>query len=208
VTDGRNRKTSYSYDVVDRPVKVVFNGAADCDAVNSNCVKYTYDAQGNLIKRIDSAGTSTFTFDWLQRQTKQVIPGAVVDLGYDRNGNLTSHKQTLTGQPADTVIYTYDAGNRLTKVHSDAIGTGGAGDITIHPDNDGRVEQIEFPGSTGVLANFDYKRSGKPKTANVKAKTSGTVKRKHTYDYVKNLGLGLKVESGQLQKRTVRQRDD
>lgn len=52
------------------------------------------------------------------------------------------------------------------------------------------------------MVNYDYKRSGKPKTANVKAKSTGTVRRKHTYYYVKPVGP-VSVESGQLQKRTI-----
>jgi len=205
MTDGRGKVTTYAYDVMDRTTGVYFNGTTPATPGNTNRVTYAYDENGNLTSRTDAAGTSTFTYDWLGRQTQQNIPGAQISLAYDGNGNLLTHTQTLTGQAAQTTNYTYDAANRLTKVHDDAIGSGGAGDIGISPDSDGRTKQIAFPNtSTGnrlLYANYDFKKSGKPRMANVKD-TNDNTRRTYDYDYMLSVA-GYTIETDQLRGRNI-----
>jgi len=202
VTDGRGKVTTYTSDMMDRTTGTFFNGATACNGTNSNCVTYTYDAEGNLKTRTDSAGTSTFTYDLMNRQTQQAVPGSTVNLGYDGNGNLTSH--TLIGSPDQTTSYTYSDANQLIKVKNDGLGAGASGEIGISSNKDGQVKEIRFPTANQLEANYDFKQSGKPKTADVKT-NSGTL-RDYTYDYVINKIGEVTipgVEVGQLQSKTV-----
>ncbi|MDR7552929.1 MAG: RHS repeat-associated core domain-containing protein, partial [Armatimonadota bacterium] len=71
---------------------------------------YTYDANGNRLTQADGTGTTTFTYDALNRLTGAVYPGTYGSWAwaYDAVGNRTS--QTA---PGGTTLYSYDANNRL-----------------------------------------------------------------------------------------------
>jgi len=203
VTDGRGKVTRYAYDALDRNIAVYFNNATSCATGNTNCVTYTYDDEGNLTTRVDKSGTSTFAYDGLNRQISQTSPGTTVGLKYDGNGNLTEHSQQVTGQAAQVTTYGYDDANRNITVS--VAGT----TIRISPDKDGRVKQIEFPTNgtgTGLRANYEFNKAGKPKSANVTS-ASGNTLRKYEYDYTKDLVDGpgeVLVESDQLQRREIK----
>lgn len=190
---------------MDRTIGTFFNGATSCNATNSNCVTYSYDAEGNLKTRTDSAGGSAFTYDLMNRQTVQEVPGSIVRLEYDGNGNLTSH--TLDEATDQVTTYTYSDANQLTGVTNDGLNIGG-NKIDISPDQDGRVKQIRFPTTNNLRANFDFKKSGKPRKADVVKGSSeaqpSTLQtlRKYDYDYLRDV-LGFEVEVGQLQGKTV-----
>lgn len=71
---------------------------------------YGYDANGNRVSQADGTGTTTFTYDVLNRLTTGAYPGTYGSWSwiYDAVGNRTS--QTA---PGGTTTYTYDANNRL-----------------------------------------------------------------------------------------------
>lgn len=204
VADGRGTETRYSYDRLDRTTGVYFAGAAACNTTSSNCSTYVYDAEGNLTSRNNKGTATTFAYDGMNRQTQQDdSPRSVIGMDYDGNGNLSKHEQTVAGQAKQTVNYTYDGANRLTNVHSDALGSGDASNIGITPDADGRVKQIRAP-ENGLRMNYDYTKAGKPKTANVKTNSGDATLRSYNYDYTKDLlpGTGeFLAESDQLQQR-------
>jgi len=72
---------------------------------------YNYDANGNRVSQADGTGTTTFTYDALNRLTAAAYPGTYGSWSwaYDSVGNRTS--QTA---PSGTTPYSYDANNRLT----------------------------------------------------------------------------------------------
>jgi RHS repeat-associated protein len=160
VTDGRSKVTRYSYDKLDRVYTAQFDGAgcATSDTLAGNCVKYDYDAEGNMTIRQDKAGTTTFSYDQMNRQTKQVFPGgASLTFSRDGAGNLKTYQQDVYST-GDLVTYTYDVANRPSLV-TDSTGT-----FSIYPDKDGRPSQITYPVSTGVIGSYRYTKSGKPDT--------------------------------------------
>lgn len=75
-------------------------------------ISYTYDANGNRVSMGDTSGTTTFSYDALNRLTQAVYPGTygTWSWSYDAVGN-----RTLQGAPGGHTAYTYDANNRLTQ---------------------------------------------------------------------------------------------
>lgn len=180
VTDGRNIKTTMAYDTLDRTTAVYLNGATSCNITNTNCITYTYDAEGNLTKRTEAAGETTFTYDRMNRQTQRSQPSnsgpVVLAMSYDGVSNLTQFDQSIDGTSDQPVTYGYDKGNFATSI-TDSSGTTS---ISADEDGDARINTINFPGS-GVTVDYDWEDSGKPD--NVEVKNGSTSLRKHVYDY-------------------------
>jgi RHS repeat-associated protein len=100
---------------------------------------YTYDANGNRISQVDSpSGTTTFTYDPLNRLTQAAYPGTYGTWSwtYDPVGNRSSQSA-----PSGTTNYTYDANNRFTT----------AGGVTYSYDANGNLTAI----STGRTFAYD-----------------------------------------------------
>ncbi len=212
ITDGRGIVTNYAYDNNDRTTAVHFNNGNNttCLLGLSTCLKYTYDAEGNLTQRA-GAETTTFSHDRLNRMIQQSVPsetlGAndVIGLAYDGTGNLTSFAQTLAAATAThTVTYGYDAANRLNRV------TEGGEDITISTDDDGRTQSITYPkpaGTSGARVEYDYFGNGKPKQQRIETH-AGAETAKISYDYdkvISILGISVTIDTPQLQSRKVTQ---
>ena len=91
-TDGRGKTTSYSYDADDRITQVLTDNATSCTYSAGSCITYTFDNEGNLTSRVDRNGTTSFGYDWLNRQTSQTQPsGLVISATFDGAGNLTAY---------------------------------------------------------------------------------------------------------------------
>lgn len=173
-TDGNGNTTRYSYDANDRIIQVLTGDAASCSYSAGTCITYAFDGEGNLTSRVDRNGTTSFGYDWQNRQTSQTQPdGTSLNNTFDGAGNLTQYKQTVPGQPADTVNYTYDAANSLTKV-SDITG-----DYSYTYNNDARPTKMTLP-VTGLAINYTYTKGGKAKTI---TPIGGTSLPTYTYDY-------------------------
>ena len=73
---------------------------------------YTYDAEGNLLKTVD-----TDPFHNNKKSTKY-------EYRYDAEGNLVSEykRDTTAGNKALTTTYTYDGLNRITSAHEEGVG--------------------------------------------------------------------------------------
>jgi RHS repeat-associated protein len=110
---------------------------------------YTYDANGNRLTQADATGTTTFTYDALNRLTQAAHPGSFGTWSwtYDAVGNRT--QQTAppgavlpgVGSIPPLIAYTYDANNRLTQ----------AGSTTYAYDANGNLTSI----STGQTFTWD-----------------------------------------------------
>ena len=109
---------TFTYDALNR-----VTGSAGLAAANR---AYTYDRDGNRRTKTEGGVTFTYTLDRtdeLVSVTKGILtPQAFT---YDARGNLTGDSQTGT----DTTAYTYDLGNRLTRI--DAPNTANDADFTL-----------------------------------------------------------------------------
>jgi RHS repeat-associated protein len=120
-------------------------------------VSESYDENGNRTYLSDGSGTSTFTYDPLDRLTSATNgSGASVSYGYDLAGNLTS----LTYPNGQTVSRSYDAGSNLTSV-TDWLGN------TTHFGYDPESNLAEERYAGEVRAQRGYDAAGRPNSTAV-----------------------------------------
>ncbi len=183
VTDGANGTTTYSYEST-------YNNLTSVTDVNDNATTYEYDAQGNLIGETDPLGNMTsYTYNSNGDLTSTtdangvttsyaydsygnlVSEGGIASYSYDAAGNILSMSNTDA-----SVLYTYDALNRVTDVNYtshgksisytyDAAGnrTGmtdpDSGNMSYAYDEANRLISLTNP--AGQTTNFTYDSRGR-----------------------------------------------
>jgi RHS repeat-associated protein len=123
---------------------------------------YRYDAVGNVIQ-VDSNrdGSTTYTYDPLDRLTGVSGPGISDNYSYDAAGNrLSAGALTFSYDAAgrlagrsDGTSYSYDVAGNLTS-KSDSSGT-----TAYRWDGEGRLARIDYPG--GSYSAYQYDDSGR-----------------------------------------------
>ncbi len=149
-------------------------GAADLASF-----QYGYDAAGNVLSIIESAGTRSFAYDQLNRLTAGGFASAPESYTYDAAGNrTTSHLSALHSYTAPNRLiedaqftYTYDAnGNLATKTEKfSSLVTG------YFWDAQDQLIRIEFPNLT--VATYRYDALGR----RIEKDVGGTITR-YVYD--------------------------
>jgi RHS repeat-associated protein len=140
VTDANLAVTQYVYDAANRLTDIDYPDP-DPD------VAFTYDNSGRRLTMTDGAGTTTWTYDPLNRPTAVQDPfNAIVGYGYDAVGNRTS----LTYPGGSLVNYTYDNANRLTTVTSDQLSV-----ASYQYDDADRLMSIERPNNVNTTYTYD-----------------------------------------------------
>ena len=138
-TDRKGQLTTYAArDALDRFTKVTF---ADSSTVTAT----TYDAGNRLLQLTDSvSGTTTRTYDGLDRMTGETTPQGTVAYTYYANGL----RETMTPASQATVNYVYDNANRLTGL------TQGTESVGFSYDNTNRRATLTLP--NGITATYGY----------------------------------------------------
>lgn len=171
--DGRGVVTTYGYDALDRTTQVRTDGlTTPCTTVDTAagvCVEYSYDAEGNMFRRDDVNGITTFDYDQLNRQravtTNDTLTGTppllVTRVGYDYNddGKLTTLTQTENTAVVNKVAYGYDQANYPASA-------------TVNPDASDAADKL--------VVNLDQNKSGKHNKT-VFASMSTPIELKKTY---------------------------
>ena len=139
IVDANGVTIQYTYDNANRLTGINYpNGTPD--------VIFAYDAAGRRTHMTDGAGTTTWTFDQLNRPTAIQDPfGATVGYGYDAVGNRTS----LTYPGGGTAAYVYDPGDRLTAV------TGPSSGATYTYDTANRLTKVSRANGVDTLYTYD-----------------------------------------------------
>jgi RHS repeat-associated protein len=168
---------TYTYDVWDRITKVTYGSGPT--------LTYTYDADGNLLKRVDPSGTNSFVYDTLNRLTEQKLPASAdscsgfagIKLYYDVANNLTSY---CNGR--GTTVYGYDPANRVTSLaEPGGTCTGTPSFCTTFGYNaNNQRTTTTFPG--GGTLNVIYDPAGNEMSA-IGNKSTGGVLTGYTYKY-------------------------
>jgi len=154
ITDGNGNQASYTYTKLDRVATTSYKNSSGGD---TSSLTYTYDDDGNVLSVADStAGTTAFTYDTLNRQTKKTLPDTTtITYSYDATNNLTSLTDT-----GGTVTYGYDNLNTMTSLTQ----PNGAGTetLTFGYDVNGRRTSTSYPASTaGTTTYTTYDKGGR-----------------------------------------------
>ncbi|UBU09472.1 RHS repeat-associated core domain-containing protein [Nonomuraea gerenzanensis] len=113
---------------------------------------YAYDANSRLTQRVDTTGTSSFTWDDADRQTQAVDPvsAVTIDYGYDKNSRLTSMAYGASGARRS---YSYDELNRLTEDQLTTSAGSPIASIGYEYDLDDNLTSKTTAGTTGAGRN-------------------------------------------------------
>jgi RHS repeat-associated protein len=164
-----------TYDALDRVTEAVNTGPS-----TTKTFKYTYDNDGNLVKRIDPTGTTTFKRDPLNRVTEETLPGTGKknSYGYDQASNLTTFTDS-----GGTTTYLYNTLNEVEAMY-DPGGNCGATPVSCTRftyDDDGALRQIKY--SSGATLNYVLDATtGRPTKISAKS-AAGTTLLSNEYTY-------------------------
>ena len=133
VDNGRGFITTYGYDAMDRSTSVTTSKAGDAAVV------YTFDAVGNLIRRVDATGTTIYRYDKLNRLIVKDLAGAATD---------------CSAGPTNTrLCYGWDEASNMVSLGD------GRGTTTYHYSPIGLLDEVnEHTGRTIVMAYDDDQR--------------------------------------------------
>ena len=146
ITDGKGQINRYSYDNDDRITQILFNSTTTCDVPHATCIEYGYDPTGNQTSRKDNTGTTSFTFDLLNRPTNKTntTTSEVDDANYDAVNSLTS-----IASNGKTVGYNYaDPVPHVTSIHLPGVtgcGTGNINCILFSYNPNDAITSITYP---------------------------------------------------------------
>jgi RHS repeat-associated protein len=193
VEDSDGNKAQYSYDAAGRRSTLTLPGgivvsyqydannqvtAVESSHPNNDLLQkftYAYDEVGNVIEKTDGKGTTTFTYDPVNRLLSYIDPsGTQTGYTYDAVGNRVRESVS----DGDTKQYTYDEANRLIRVNS-------AGDVTTFT--------YDFNGN---LLN-DGKNTYSYNAFNQLVESNGNEHRSYAYD-----GDGYRVSSSRDNQTT------
>ena len=186
ITNPLNQTTTYTYDGAGNLLTTVnpsgqtttdtydaaneITGISYSDGTTPNVTNITYNADGQMTGMTDGTGTSSWTYDSLNRLTQSTNgAGATVQYTYDLAGNLTG----ITYPNGKPVTRAYNAGNELTGVtdwlgHTTTFGYDPNGNLTSTAYANGttaattynaanQVTNIADTGTGGTsLASFGY----------------------------------------------------
>ncbi|WP_433539968.1 RHS repeat-associated core domain-containing protein [Streptosporangium sandarakinum] len=122
---------------------------------------YAYDGLGNTTQRVDTAGTSTYTYDDASRLKTATDPvtGRTWTYDYDNADRLTSQ---TSADPINTQSYTYDAVYRLTSHTLKNSGGIPLSKIAYNWDKDDNLVTKTTSGTAGAGVNtYGYDHSGR-----------------------------------------------
>jgi RHS repeat-associated protein len=189
VQGGEHRTTSYEYDPVGNPTRVIDAAGniatAAWDSLGQN-IRYSdpdmgawfyhYDPAGNLKSQVDARGVRTeFTYDALDRlTTKQSDPphGATTVWNYDQRkdkygagiGRLTSVQDPTSAscQPRLSEELVYNSVGQVTAIRKCVFGK--TYQLAFTYDMLGRPESVTYPGTRGEppeIVRYDYDPAGR-----------------------------------------------
>jgi RHS repeat-associated protein len=164
-----------TYDGLDRVTEAVDTGPGA-----TKTFKYTYDADGNLEKRVDPSGTTTFKYDPLNRLTEEALPGALSNsYSYDEGSNLLGFTDA-----GGTTEYRYNRLNLLEAMAEPGgnCGTEPAKCSRFEYDGDQALTKITYPSKATLTYAIDPSTG---RAAAVTAKNAaGETVLSHAYGYL------------------------
>ena len=166
--DRNEKSTNYIYDS---------HGRLISESVGNIFISYAYDGNGNRLRMVDSTGTTTQTFDELNRTKTRNSPNIgknsyVYDIISDIQDGYIA--QSSTDPKGNTVVKVFDKEGRLKEVISDGQST-----VYEYYDN-GRKKSIVYP--NGLKEEYTYYKDGLLDTL-LNKKTDSTKYDSYSYTY-------------------------
>ena len=176
-----SQKTSYTYNGDDQVTQQLSGGATTCVYSSGYCITYTYDGNGNLLTQENKLGTTSYTYDAMNRQLTKTLPsgGTALSETYDPVGNVATYTDG-----GGTVHYGYNAANQLTSLAEPGGSCTGTISLctTFGNDNNGNRTTTTYPGGTVMTSTLDASgRATEVKTVN----SASTVLTDYKYTYTK-----------------------
>jgi RHS repeat-associated protein len=191
LTDPANRTTTNVYDPANRLTEVSYSGG-------THAVQYEYNRDGERTKMIDGTGTSTYTYDQLDRlieskdghgditkyeydlaseETKVTYPnGKVVTQSYDKAGRL----EKITDWLEHTTKFAYDPNSNLATI-TFPTGTSNVDKYTYNEAD--QLSEVKMTKGTETLASLLYTRDNDGQIKGVTSKgLPGEEKPAYEYD--------------------------
>jgi RHS repeat-associated protein len=168
IKDGAGHIATITYNNDDQVTEVAYTGTG-----TASTVKYEYDGDGNILKRVDPTGTTKYIVDPLNRVTKEELPGSLSNsYEYDSASNMTAFTDG-----GGTTSYKYNGLNELESMTE----PGASKATTFAYDNDHRLTKITYP--SGASESYKLEpTTGRPEAITAEGVT-GTAVPKLTYAY-------------------------
>jgi RHS repeat-associated protein len=119
VVQGATTTESYSYDAVGNRLSSLGMSPYAYNSSNqltsTPAVTFTYDGNGNTLTKVNSSGTTQYTWDFENRLSSVVLPGAAgtVTFRYDPFG-----RRVQKSSASSTTNYLYDGSNSVEEIDS------------------------------------------------------------------------------------------
>ena len=174
---GGNLAESYSYDAVGNrltsvsPASYTYNSSNQL--TSSSAATYTYDANGNTLTKTDSAGTTSYAWDYENRLASVTLPGqgGTVYFNYDPFGRrirkVFGSATTIYAYDGDNVIEELDGSGNATARYTQGAGIDeplvmyrGLTTAHFHADGLGSITSLT-DGVGQVAASYVYDSFGK-----------------------------------------------
>jgi RHS repeat-associated protein len=211
-TDRNGRKTSYSYDALNRQTA---ENWLDGNNNNIHTLGYQYDAVGHLLTTTNPDSKYAYTYDAVDRITSidnsgtVGVPAVKFNYSYDAAGNLLTVTDSINGTNAGITGYTYDRLNRVTQLNQSGTGVQAKrADMGYNAlnqlinlsrysnnnsvfesdyvyDNNQRLIKLSHNKGSNVIANYDYSYDAADKLAQTVSSTDGTSS--YSYDATNQL---------------------
>lgn len=139
--------STYAYDPIGRVTRTATTGTNTAGgSTNLARLTYAYDDASNPISITDKSGQrSSFSYDVLDRLTKEAYPERTYTYTYDAAGNRKTMTRDTPTTNLVTTSYAYDAAGRMTRAGSTTYGYDKMGNMTS-----------KTKGSTTTRYRYDY----------------------------------------------------
>jgi RHS repeat-associated protein len=169
-----SQTATLTYGKLDRLLEAVDTGPGA-----TKTFKYTYDVDGNLETREDPTGTTSFSYDSLNRLTAEWLPGSTDnEYSYDEASNLLSF-----GETTGTVHYFHNGLNKMYAMYLPGGNCSGTPSKCTEAsyDGDGTLTKVKY--ASGATLNYSVDpTTGRPTAITLK-NPGGETLLSHAYTY-------------------------